>query len=81
MKKYLDVTVVQAFPNLLRVIIIANGGSMRLEELKQGYQFPGEKFNARGICWLIKYRNKCLRMVSNWSLTKKVISKRNFQNS
>lgn len=62
----------QECSDLLRVIVTANTtGSLSLEELKQGYQFPDEEFNTKGICWLIKYRNPFLRMVDNWSLTKR----------
>lgn len=70
-KKCLDIRVEQALPNLLRVTIIANNGLNELEELKQGYQFPGEKFTIGAMCWLIKYRNSFLRMINNWILTKR----------
>lgn len=69
-KKCLDIRVEQALPNLLRVTITANNGLIELEELKQGYQFPGEKFTIEAMCWPIKYRNSFLRMINNWILTK-----------
>lgn len=71
LKKCLDINVEQALPNLLRVTIIANNGLIELEELKQGYQFPGEKFTIGAMCWPIKYRNSFLRMINNWILTKR----------